>query len=173
MNRSDPTDGPFHEQRLDFCAGRGIAVVEGDFEVSTGALNRIEDGFALFEVGRHRFFGDHVAARFQRTDDKLVVGAVDGGHDDRVRLRFADHPAEIRGSEKRRGGHLVFLPDPVRVVLHANRIHVAEAHQGGAVRIGIHQRIDEHSATAAEAYNGKTFMGGIRIWRHKNRRDID
>ena len=53
---------------------------------------------------RHRLFGNDVAARFQATHDVAIMIRINGGDDDGMRPRFAQHAIEaVRGVGARLG----------------------------------------------------------------------
>ena len=95
VNGSDVANHPLHQQFTHFAVVRRVAIVKGHAHGMPGLFDGIEDTQRAFFINGHRFFGDHIAARMQRTDDIVIVGTVHGGDDDDIRARFADHLFEL------------------------------------------------------------------------------
>ena len=134
-------DGSVPQQFLD--AGHvGLeAVVKSDDDLPPALLFGSEDGSAFLVVNRHWFLADGVASRLQRTDDVLVVIAVNGGDDHNVGPSLAHHRVEV--VEHRNTAALI------ADVGGADRIDVEDADQLRGVAELLHQRHGKHVQTAS------------------------
>lgn len=117
MDARDVADRAGSDQLAHFGVVRRVAVVERHAQVPAGTLDGVENRLAFLLVDGHRLFGDDVAAEFHRADDVMVMRPVDGGDDDGVGFRLANHVVEPVRRIGRNGRMAVFgLKQSVRVV---------------------------------------------------------
>ena len=161
VDRDDVADLARHQELLDLGARRGIAVVEGDTDLAAGALDGVDDTLCLVGGGRHRLFGDDVAAGFEGAHDVVVVSGVGRGDDHILRPGFADHAVEVRrGVAARLAGS--GLGDELHGARQASGILVADAHDfGGSAELARH-RIGEHARTRTHAHHRIALARGRR-----------
>ncbi|MPM75511.1 hypothetical protein SDC9_122504 [bioreactor metagenome] len=123
---------------------RGIAVVERHPDAPACALLCIKDGLGLLAVDGDGLLADDITAHLHRLDDVLVMGSVDGGDNDDLRLGFLDHLgkfAAVVGGNRRMSA--LRGKDGVGI-LHPLAAHVAEGHQAAALLISCGDRLVEH-----------------------------
>jgi len=77
--------------------GWGIAVVEAHRAFAAGPLLGCQYLLTFVGVGGHGLFGEDIAAQIHGAADILMVVAVAGGDNHRVRLAFRDHAVERFG----------------------------------------------------------------------------
>ncbi len=141
---------------------RGVAVVEGNTQIPPCVLDRIEDGAAFGDIGRHGFFRDDVAAELHGADDILVMRAIHRGHDDDIRFLLRDHaakvPCQVGGNRLRLVSECVLAV----VIVHAHRIRVAKGDQPGCPLVEVQDCVAKHERPRSRADQGVAGgFGGI------------
>ena len=153
IDREHVADLAAHEEVLHLRAGRGVAVVEGDAEVAAGALRGVEDALAHRGGRGEGFFRDDVAAGLEGAHDIVGVGGVDGGDDDEVGLRLADHFFEIDLGVARGHGGAILRRAGLRD-LDPPGVEVAEGDQLGVFLVGFLDGVLIHEVPRAAADDG-------------------
>ena len=175
VDRRDLADHTREDRLLDLLCRRRVAVVEADIDAPAGPRFGREDAAAVFGGRRHRLFGDHVDAGFERLDDDIGVRVVARADDERIGPSRPQHFCRI--GESRRGN-----PDGFAGALQAQRILVRQADQldqltealqellapgAGAAMAGPHQG---HAPLAISHGSPPLSLTGCRSWRSRNSR---
>lgn len=95
MHAVHVADDPIVQQLFDLGHVRGVAVVEGDAYLLAVFLFRRQDRLAALSVDGHGFFGDYVAAQFQRADNVVAVVGIHRGYNDNIRFLGFNHPVKV------------------------------------------------------------------------------
>ena len=135
VNGGNVADRALHQQFTHLAVVRRIAVVKGHAHRVPGLFDGVQNAQRALLVDGHRFFGDHIAARVQRTDDVIIVGAVHGGDDDDIRPGFADHLFELRRFPGGDRLGALFLQQRIGVV-HSRLVGVAKGDHSGVITPG-------------------------------------
>ena len=153
VHREHLADGVGQEQLAHLGGVRRVAIVEGDPQLASGAVNRIQDLLALLRIDRHRLLGDGVAAQLHGAHDVAVMGTVDRGHDHRVGPGLRDHAVELL---RRIGGDRGAARRAVQLVgqVEPGLVHVAERHHLGALGEVAGNRLVEEPRAAAHPHLG-------------------
>lgn len=156
VDRKDLADGAVHQQLTHFAVVRCVAVVERDAHLAARLFNGVKNTQRTGFVDGHRFFGDDIAARIKRAHDVVVMGAVHGGDDDDIGLRFTDHLFKLRGDKTgHRLGAGVF--QQAAGVAHTGLVGVAESDHLRAVAKRLADSFDIHPGAPAGSHQGVFF----------------
>ncbi|MPM13735.1 hypothetical protein SDC9_60094 [bioreactor metagenome] len=123
----------------------GVAVVEGDADGFAVSLLGIENRLSLLVVGGDGLLAYDVAAFLHRTDDVLVVGAVDGGDDDYIGLLLVDHAVELGMLIGGNRTVVALLNQDLIGKVHPHLTHITKGHQGTGVLVPCGDRFVEHT----------------------------
>ncbi|CAG9942979.1 unnamed protein product [Clonostachys rosea f. rosea IK726] len=159
VHAGDGADGPRAEDLGDLGVVRRVAVVEGDADPAAGALDGGEDLGAAGGVYRHGLLAEDVAAEVEGAHDVGVVGAVDGGDDDFVRLCLRDHLVEVGGEVDRDG----LVPQTLQLgvgIVETGLVGVAEGDEGACLAVGCCEGSVEEDGSAAGPDQGISFASG-------------
>src|SRR5215510_6759564 len=115
--RYEITDRLFHQQLFHLLRFSRVAGIECYGDLPARALLGIEYGLALMLVCAERLFGNYVAAKLKRADDVAIVGRVNRGHDDCVRLDLLNHTVEIHEGRSFDSYHALCRLDPFGIYI--------------------------------------------------------
>ena len=149
VHRGDVTDGAVGDQLADHGVARGVAVVERHRQIARRGVHGVHDPAQSTVVDRHRLLGDHIQPALQGGGDVDVVGGVGGGDDQGVRSGLVEQPGQVLGGV---GGHLGQTV-AVAVVVHPDRVGIAEGHQLAHVGVGAGQRPHVHPRPRPSPYD--------------------
>ena len=150
VDRGDLPDRALLQDLPQRTVARGVAVIEGDDHVASGAVDRIFDRGGAGGVDREGLLDDDVGTGIQRPHDELGVQVVARADDHAVHLFCGDHLLQaIGGVDQRRG--LAALSDAVGVELRTHRVRLEDRHERGAVGVGRRDRVDVHLGARAGA----------------------
>jgi len=158
VHREHVADGAAHEQLLDLCTGRRVAVVERHGAAAPGTSLGLDDGLALLGVDGHGLLGDDVLALFHGAADVLMVVAIDRGDDHDVGTRLGQHAIEVGGIVDRRLGP----PRLPRVLLRQAQTAQVDVTAADQLRVraeGLVDRLLVHARPGAHADDRVACLG--------------